>query len=62
MQSYTFYMGQMDDIFFLFHTCSTDYFGVAFIEILNDDQGLLPETFNESSIKLIPKNDKKEKI
>ena len=33
------------------------YFGEHFIEILNDDEGILPETFNESIIKLIPKND-----
>ena len=34
------------------------YFGEAFVEILNDDTGVLPNTFNESIIKLIPKNDK----
>ena len=43
-----------------FKTCFP-YFGEAFVEILNDDEGILPKTFNESIIKLIPKNDKKEK-
>jgi hypothetical protein len=35
-------------------------FGESFIEILNDD-GCLPNTFNETIIKLIPKNDIKTK-
>ena len=43
-----------------FKTCFP-YFGEAFVEILNDDEGILPQTFNESIIKLIPKNDKKVK-
>ena len=37
------------------------FFGEAFVEILNDTEGVLPDTFNESIIKLIPKNDKTEK-
>ncbi|CAF0913782.1 unnamed protein product [Brachionus calyciflorus] len=37
------------------------YFGLFFIDILNDHQEALPKTFIESKIKLIPKNEKETK-